>query len=80
MYSTAPIDGASANSVHQHNKTDNAIACLATTTADDRTNAATLVSTNAKVTAEISAVSSKLVSALHEITPLTKVVAKLQLS
>ena len=80
MYGTAPIAGASANAVHQHNETADAIACLATATAADRTTIATLASTNAKVTSELSAVNSKLVSTLHEITRLTNVVAKLQLS
>ena len=56
MYGTAPIASASANAVHQHNKTDDAIACLATATAADCTTVATLTSTNAKVTAELSAV------------------------
>ena len=80
MYGTAPISGAPVNAVHQHNKTADTIACLATATADNRTTVATLASTNAKVTAELSAVNSKLVSALHEITRLTNVVATLQLS
>ena len=80
MYGTAPIAGALANAAHQHNETANAITCLATATAADSTTVATLASTNAKVTAELSAVNSKLVSALHEITRLTNVVAKLQLS
>ena len=80
MYGTAPIAGASANAFHQHNETANAIACLATATAADRTTVATLASTNANVTLDLSAVNSKLASALHEITRLTNVVAKLQLS
>ena len=80
MFGTAPIAGASANTVYQHNKTADAITCLATSTAVNRTTVATLASTNAKVTAELSTVNSKLVSALHEITCLTNVVAKLQLS
>ena len=80
MYGTTPIAGASANAVHQHNKNSDAIACLATSTAADRTTVATLASTNANVTAELSAVNSKLVVALHEITFLNNVVAKLQLS
>ena len=80
LYNTAPITGASANAVIQHNKTANTIACLATATAADRTTVATLTSTNAKVTAELSAVNSNLVVALHEITRLTNVVSKLQLS
>ena len=75
MYGTAPFSGASANTVHQHNKTADAIACLATATASHRTTVATLVSTNAKVTAELSVVNSKLVSALHEIIHLTNAVA-----
>ena len=80
MYGTAPIAGASANAVHHHNETSDAIACLATATAANRATVANLASTNAKVTSELSAVNSKLVSALHEITRLTNVVAKLQLS
>ena len=80
MYGTAPIAGASANTVHQHNKTVDAITFLATATAADCTTVANLASTNTKVTAELSTVNSKLVSALHKITPLTNVVAKLQLS
>ena len=80
MYGTAPIAGASANAVHHHNETDNAITCMATATAADRTTVATLSSTNAKVTAELSAVNSKLAIALHKITCLTNVVANLQLS
>ena len=80
MYGTTPIAGASANAVHQHNKNSDAIACLATSTAADRTTVATLASTNANVTAELSAVNSKLVVALHEITHLTNIIAKLQLS
>ena len=80
MYGTAPISGASANSVHQHNKTSDAIACLATATAADCTTVSTLASTNAKVTEELSAVNSKLVVTLHSITCLTNVFAKLQLS
>ena len=80
LYDTAPISGASANAIHQHNETADAIACLATATADDRTTVATLASTNAKVTAELSAVNAKLVVALHEITRLTNVVSNLQLS
>ena len=80
MYSTAPISGASANAVHQHNDTANAIACLATATAANIITVATLASTNSKVTAELSAVNSKLVFALNEITLLTNVFAKLQLS
>ena len=80
MYGTAPTSGASSNAVHQHIETADAIAFLATATAADRTTVATLASTNAKVTAELSIVNSKLVSALHEITRLTNIVAKLQLS
>ena len=80
MYGTAPIAGALANAAHQHNETANAITCLATATTADRTTVATLASTNAKVTAELSVVNSKLISALHEITCQTNVVAKLQLS
>ena len=80
MYGTAPIAGASANAVYQHNKTADAIAYMATDTAADRTTVATLASTNAKVTAELSAVNSKLGIALHEITCLTNIAAKLQLS
>ena len=80
MYGTNPITGASANAVHQHNKTADAIACLATATAADCTTVATLASTNTKVTEELSAVNTKLVVALHEITRLTNLVSKLQLS
>ena len=80
LYGTAPIDGESANAVHQHNKTADAIACMATDTAAYHTTVSTLTSTNSKVTAEISAVNSKFVVALHEITRLTNVVSKLQLS
>ena len=80
MYDTAPIADVSANAVHQHNKTSDAIACLATATASDCTNVATLASTNAKVTEELSAVNSKLVVTLHSITCLTNVVSELQLS
>ena len=80
MYSTAPIAGASANAVHQHNKTADAIAFLATANASGCTTVATLASTNSKVTAELSTVNSNLVVALHNITRLTNVVAKLQLS
>ena len=80
MYGTAPIFGALANAVHQNKKTANSITCLATATADDCTTVATLASTNAKVTAELYAVNSKLVVALHDITRLTNVVTKLQLS
>ena len=80
MYGTAPISGAPANAVHRHNETANAIACLATATAADRTTVATLASTNSKVTENLSAVNEKLVVALHEITRLTNVVSKLQLS
>ena len=80
MYGTAPIAGASANAVHQHNETANAIACLATSTAADCTTVANLASTNAKVTSELSTVNSKLIVALHDITCLNNVVAKLQLS
>ena len=65
MYGTAPIAGVSANVVHQHNETADAIACLATATAVNCTTIATFAYTNAKVTAEFSAVNSKLVSALH---------------
>ena len=65
MYVTTPIVGASINAVHHHNKTADTIACMATATATDRTTVAALASTNAKVTAEISAVSSKLVSTLQ---------------
>ena len=79
MYGTAPIAGALANTVHQHNETADAIAFVATTTADNHATAATLASTNAKVTSELSVVNSKLVSALHDITRLNNVVAKLQL-
>ena len=80
LYGTAPIAGASANAVLQHNETSNAIACLATATSANRTTVATLASTNAKVTAELSTVNPKIVVALHEITRLTSVVSKLQLS
>ena len=80
LYSTAPISGASDNAVHQHNKTSDAIAFLATATADDRTTISTLASTNTKVTADLSAVNVKLAVALHEITCLTNVISKLQLS
>ena len=79
MYGTAPISGASANAVHHHNETADAIACLTTATAADRTTVATLASTYAKVTAELSSVNSKLVVALHEITFLTNVISKIQL-
>ena len=80
LYGTAPIAGASANAVHQHNETANAIACLATSNAADCTVVATLASTNAKVTAELSLVNAKLVVALHEIIHMTNLVSKIQLS
>ena len=79
MYGTAPIAGASANTVHQHNKTADAIAFLATVTDADRTTVDTLASTNANVTAELSVVNTNLVVALHKITCLANVVSKLQL-
>ena len=80
LYETAPISGALANTFIQHNETANTIACLATATASDRNTVATLASTKAKVTSELSAVNSKLVVALHDITCLTNVVSKLQLT
>ena len=80
MYGTAPIAVSSANAVHQHNETTDAIACLATATAADCTAVSTLASTNYKVIAELSAANTKLVSALHKINRLTNVDAKLQLS
>ena len=80
MYGTTPIAGASFNAVHQHKETADAITCMATDTAAYHTTVSTLTSTNSKVTADISAVNSKLVVAFHEITRLTNVVSKLQLS
>ena len=80
MYGTVPIAGTSANAVHHNNHTAETIACLSTATADNHTTVATLASTNAKVTPELSAVNSKLVTSLNEITRLTNVVTKLQLS
>jgi hypothetical protein len=65
------------NVVYQHD-TVNAIANLATATAQDRQIVASLSATNSTLTLELTAVNNKLVTALLDITKLTKQLADLQ--